>query len=272
MSQYVPIIFIAFILVWYRKRLKQAFKYAVSVLIMFAVALSPWLIRNYHLFGHLAVSSSGSHNLLLEYAVPMETHRRKLDIKTVQNSLLAEAEQMMRADGLQPEKLNSFQKADYYKRLAIRYITGDPVSFMKTYVMGLVHTFINLDTSTFTEKLGISTAKVEMKEYPNMIDLLKDFLTQKGPLGLLTAGLIIPYLIVSYLGLAAGLIISWKRYDKGALICCFLLAAYFVLLTGVAGTARFKMPAIPFYLPFTGIGIVYLWEKIKQRPNTQKNG
>jgi hypothetical protein len=191
------------------------------------------------------------------------------DEKSIQKSLLSEAEEMMIADGFQPQKLNDFQKADYYKRLAIRYIRNDPFHFLQAYVLGIFHTFTNICTSDFARIFGKSMHKVNIKAFSNIFDLVKEFIKKKGITGLLIASLIIPFLVVTYFGLIVGMIVSWKSYNRDALLFCLLVMIYFVAITGAAGIARFKLPSIPFYLAFSGIGISYFRSKIKYRKTTQ---
>ena len=262
-SQYIPFVFAVFLFIAYRKRFKAALKSACAVGVMFLLAISPWLVRNYVLFDRVFISASGSYNLLLEYVMPMEAQKRNQDFKSVQLSLLEEAEKNMIADGLRPEELDGFAKGVYYRDLAVRYLKGNPGRFLRTYALGVLHTFTHLDTSTFTSKLGIEMKALDIKAQPNILRLVKDFVKEKGVPGLIIAGLILPYLVVCYLGLIAGLGVSWKYYDKGALAWCLIMAAYVVAVTGVAGTARFKIPAIPFYLAFTGIGWAWLWRLFK---------
>jgi hypothetical protein len=49
----------------------------------------------------------------------MEMVRRHEDTLTVKTSLLAEADTMMEADGLNPQELNEFQEGKYWQKLAI---------------------------------------------------------------------------------------------------------------------------------------------------------
>jgi hypothetical protein len=188
----------------------------------------------------------------------MEMIKRNQTSNPIHESFIAEAEQRMAADGLDPKKANGFERGDYFKRLGIEYIKSDPGLFMRTYVMGVVHTFTSIDSSTFTRVLEIRMTQIPIKSYTNFITLIKDYVKKKGPAGLVIAGLVFPYLIVVYLGTVVGLLVAWKRYNTGALIWCLLIAGYVVAVTGVGGSARFKMPAVPFYLAFTGIGISYI--------------
>jgi len=270
-SQYIPIIFVAFLLIVYREKLKEALKYSLAAAGLFLLAVAPWFIRNYAVFGRWALSSSGSHNLLIEYVVPMEVQKRNQHFKTVQHSLLDEVEKNIFGDHREPETMDSFAKASYYRDLAVAYIVRNPERFLRSYVLGVFHTFTHLDTTTFAEKLGFELQTVDIKAYTDIKDLIKAFIAKKGTSGLIAAGLILPYLVVSYLGLALGLVVSWKRLDRTALLWCLLMAGYFIAVTGVAGTARFKIPSIPFYLAFTGTGIAWFLGKIRRKKASPEN-
>jgi len=264
-SQFLPFVFVIFFFVWHRKHWKKALKLSILYLVIFGVTLSPWFIRNYRAFGRLAYSASSSENLLFGYVVPMEMIRRNKSFRAVKVALRTEVENMMRADGHRPQDLDDFQHGDYYRRLGIKYIQSDPVLFGKTYVFGIMHTFTNLSTIIIAEKLEIPMPRVNIKASHNIFGLVKDYIKRKGLAGFIIAIIIVPFLIVTYMGAVVGLIVSWKRYDKYILFLCVFIIVYFVVLTGVEGDARFKMPAIPFYLIFTGIGLAYLIDKLKRR-------
>jgi len=175
--------------------------------------------------------------------------------------LLAEADKMMQADGLRPQDLDGFQKAQYWQELAVGYIKNDPGAFVRSYLLGVFHTLFSLDTKAYSRILGLPADDFDIKGYTSILDATKAFLGKKGIVGLLIGGTIASYLLVTYLGAMIGLLASWKRYaDRPSLVLILLFALYFVLITGVAGLARFKLPAIPFYLAFAGMGLSYLYE------------
>ena len=258
---YIPFIIIVFFVVCFWRKPKVYVKYIVVVLLFFGLAISPWLIRNYVIFDRFSFSTSGSFNLLALYVVPMETPIRNKDKHDVRRELLTEAEKMILADGLDPEKMNEFQRAEYWKRLALKYIKKDPVSFVKVYLLGVIHTFINLESSTYAVMLGKPRQQVDVKAYTNIFDLVKAFISHKSGIELFIAGFVFLYVLFSYISLGIGLLVSWKKYDWRALLLLLLISAYFILVTGAAGLARFRLPAIPFYLPFVVTGIMYLYEK-----------
>ena len=263
--QYIPAILLVFFLMSYWRQPKAAIRYSILSLFVFVLTLSPWLFRNYNAFGFVSLSTSGPYNLLILDVVPMEMARRHEDSHTVRTALLYEADRMMAADGLQPQELNPFQRAQYYQRLAIKYITGDSLAFGQSYLLGVFHTFFNIGTKGYADMLRLPMAEFDIKAYTNIFDLAKAFLREKGAVGLFVAGLVVPYLLVSYSGAALGFLISWKRYDRRFHFFILLFGSYFIVTTGAAGLARFKLPSIPFYLTFTGIGFNYLYERVQLR-------
>jgi hypothetical protein len=43
------------------------------------------------------------------------------------------------------------------------------------------------------------------------------------------------------------------------------MTLYFVIVPGALGVVRFKLPALPFYIGFVGIGIAHVAQKWKAR-------
>ena len=73
-------------------------------------------------------------------------------------------------------------------------------------------------------------------------------------------------LLVVYVATAYGIVLATLRRRAGTFeILCLLFVAYVILLTGSAGDARFRLPAVPFYLPFAGLGAAALASRARTR-------
>ena len=258
---YFPLVVIIILFVNYRTQVLRATQYAITYLLFFILTLSPWLIRNHGISGRYSVTSHGSQTILVAAAY-MEADKRHKDVDTVQQELKLEADQMMVADGLRPQDVNPFVKSKYWQKLGMRYIKADPVDFGRKYLFGVAHIFTNLGTSLFARMLGMPIMKLDIKSYANIKDLLRAFFKEKGGFDLLVAAIIVPFLLVCYLAMAVGLLVSWGRFHQGFLLFCLLSAMYFVMIAGIIGFARYKLPAIPFYLPFVGIGFDHVLRKV----------
>lgn len=262
---YIPLIIIIFFVICFWRKPKVFMKYSMITLLLFCLAVAPWLIRNYLIFDKFSLSTSGSFNLLVLYVVPMEIPNRHKDKHAVRRELLAEADEMIVSEGLNPEELNEFQKTKYWERLAFKYIKNDPWKFIKVYFLGVFHTFMNLETTTYALMFGKPMQQVDLKAYTNIFDLLKAFISHKSIVELVIACFIFLYLFLSYISLCVGLFVAWKQYNWRVLLLLLLISTYFIVVTGAAGLARFRLPAIPFYLPFVAIGLTFLYEKIAMR-------
>jgi hypothetical protein len=88
-----------------------------------------------------------------------------------------------------------------------------------------------------------------------------------GASRLVVAILVAAYLFIAYVGAGLGIVVGWRRFGWRHLLLILLFSLYFVLVTGPAGLARFKLPAIPFYLTLTAIGycVVYGWVAARRR-------
>lgn len=264
---YLPLIITVFFLVNLRKQMKKAIKLATVFIVVFLISLSPWLIRNVIVFSSFSLSTSGAWNLLLLNVTPMEMERRNQPRTLIENALSQEVENLIIQDGLNPRELDDFQVSRYFKKLAIQYIKKYPLSFCKHYALGIFHSFANLGTRGFAEMLQLRTNPngLDIKAYNNVFDLIAQFFKKKTPNEILIGLVIGFYLIISYFCFAIGLLIALKINNKTFLLFSIMIAVYFILITGVAGLARFTLPAIPFYLSFVGLGISAVKERLKGR-------
>jgi 4-amino-4-deoxy-L-arabinose transferase-like glycosyltransferase len=245
-------------------KLKRAGLFAA----VFLLVLSPWVIRNQIIFGKWSFSSSGGYNLLVLQVAPFETERRGLQDKRVTQELLrSEASDMMREDGIDPAALRpyGFVPSRYYRELAIQYIRAYPGLFVEHYVSGIVHFFFELDTPDYARYLHIPVTEFYIKGQASFFALIRNWLRQKTASEIAIGAGIGLYLMTCYGAVTLGAINATNnRYNRVFLGCSALVALYFALITGAGGRARFRLPSIPFYLGFAGIGVTSLEQSTRR--------
>lgn len=264
-SQFLIIPLAVVFLVIQRRRPLSAVKTAGTMVVSFLIVLTPWLIRNHHHFGQYSLSYIGGYDFLTAKAAPLEAFRRGQDLERVQEALLREADSMIAEEGQDPQSVNFLKKAVYWKRLAMHYILKDPFRYALLHAKGVVFIFVSFGTSGFAQTLHLPSYTVEKDRAMNFIEAVKSFLSRKTATELLVAGIILPLLIVTNICLITGLMRGWSRTNALFLVFCLIPAIYFVILPGPLGTVRFKMPAVPFYLSFVGLGAAYWLERFKSR-------
>ena len=263
--QYIPFAIIGFLLICLKSGLNRAVKLSLVFAAGFLVTISPWLIRNAVTFGAFSLSTSGAYNLLILYVTPMEMERREQPYTIVEENLYQEAKELMKQEGLIPDQLHDFEKAKYWKRVALQYVAKYPFLFVKQYTLGIFRSFTNLVTRGYADLLQLRSTPFNIRANPNVFNLLKQWLNQKTKSEILLGVFIGLYLLISYICLILGLFIGWYNHGKVYLSFCLIMVLYFMLITGTAGLARFKMPAIPFYLNFAGIGLAFIVAKMKDK-------
>ena len=203
----------------------------------------------------------------------MEMERMGQPYDTVTNSLLAESDSLIINDGKDPQMLSDFQKSKYWQQTAFKYIFKYPLPFAKSYARGIFHCFFNLGTSVFSHLLNLKqndNQVFDIKAHPNVSELIKVWVKQKSLSEILLGLTIAVFLLISYTLTIIGFIVSWKNYDSTFLIFCIMMILYFVILSGPQGLERYKLPSIPFYLAFAGIGFDYIMNKRKRVTNSTR--
>lgn len=272
-SQFVPLVFILSIILLLRRNFRKVIKLSFLHLITFVIIVAPWAIRNYVAYGSLSLSTSGAYNLLILDVMPIVMEKSNLDAESAKSALLAKANGLMSEEGLNPNEINDFEKAKYWQRVALGYIKSYPYAFLKHYSLGILRMFGSLNTSGYSHTLGLRAERfvLDMKDYPNVFASIRAFFQKKNTAELIIGAINGIYLVISYFFLTVGLLTFWRKPRKPLLVFCLLMIFYFVVLTGPAGVARFKLPTVPFYLPFIGIGAIAFLKKIKGKEGPKKH-
>jgi 4-amino-4-deoxy-L-arabinose transferase-like glycosyltransferase len=114
-----------------RPRRGRALAVSGGLLLTALLVLSPWVVRNYRLFGRASLSTIGPHTLALATVPQVESRRTGAPISEVRREVQRQL----------PEEGSPFALAEAKSRLALRYIRAHPVYYvgdhLKTSVMTL---------------------------------------------------------------------------------------------------------------------------------------
>jgi 4-amino-4-deoxy-L-arabinose transferase-like glycosyltransferase len=267
---YLPLIAVPYFLFTLRRHLHRGLVLSAVFTLVFLLTIFPWLMRNIVTFHTPALSSSASYNLLILQVTPMEMERRgEQNTLRMQDILKSEADSLARQDGRQPECMTGFEKSSYQRQLAFFYIAHYPGAFITQYFKGLLSFFTSTETYTISDWLCLrkATMVISTPFFAHPLNWLKAHLQYKSPAELAVAAYILGYQALAYFCLCIGFFGCMRRNkDKSYFLFLILMVLYFLFLTGSAGQARFRLPAIPFYLFFVGTGFSFLQEKMKGTP------
>jgi len=241
---YLPFVLLIWIVFVYRRGWVRP-----SALLVFAFALtiSPWLVRNYTTFDHLSLSSSGRFNMLDLQASRVVANAKSISTKAALNELHKEARQL--AVDADADLSNPFILGDFQKKLALDIFRENPGMFVRTYVLGTARMFANLNTRGVARMFGIQTEKLTITNHESPSGYVSEIIKTRGPAHFAIGGATAIYLLVFYASVIGGFV-AWSRNRDLNGWLCLAAAAYFIVLPGPGGVARYLMPAMVFFLYF----------------------
>jgi len=235
---YLLILFVVFILLklfFNKKEFKQVALQTILFILIFAAIISPWLWRNYSVFGVLSLSSVKAYNLYFYY-----TNHIKLD----------------------DEEINFYsQDRDKYQKQLIaiswKRIKSQPVKYFKQHFLGTTRSFFASDFPPFyyrdhqkilpfaynpVHPLNLSK-EILAGNYKNVLK----FVFSPENFSYLLRHLLFAlfYLIIIYSWLR-----SFKKDKKIFVIFSFflILTFYFVSASGLFVDPKYRLPVIPLLL------------------------
>lgn len=223
-------------------------------LFMFTL-ISPWVIRNYLVYGEAHLTSQTGTNLLFCNVAYTEAYKSGLPFDRVSDSLFYESSLLL-PDSI---KGNLFKESEVYSRLAHSYILNNFTLYLERHIMGIVNLYTALSTSHISMIFGIeSTSLNKGQEYgPNIFIRLKDFYVTKSTSEILLSLILGLYLTFNYLFSATVLLIKAYRSECFVYLFCIIIL-YFSLVTGVIGITRLRIPIMPFINILAAAGLYYV--------------
>lgn len=205
----------------WRERVYHMVLYGVGV----ALIIIPWLLHNRIYYHTWRLTLSGEIHLLHMVA---DLEGGNLSLTQARRPLFEKAFARMRQDGLDPYR-QPFERGRYYRAIVWEYIQAHPVPVLKRVVQGV----FNFWTTAGTPRTGATLLK------------------EQGVLSFYFRAYHLIYLLLLGMG------IWWMaaRREWWWYLCLFLLVAlYFTLTAGWAGSARYRLQVFPFSLPVVTMG------------------
>lgn len=269
---YLPIIILVVMFLARGAPLRRIARTGMVFTVVFLITISTWYTRNYIAYGVPSLSVVMEYNLLYDKIVARrEAARNGITWRQAQQQLRTEVDSLIIEDGGDPQVMSLFELAPYWRKLSIAYIRTDPVGYGFLYARSVVLSFANLATGSFGRVLRIQneSPRLQVKEYDNPVKLAQDWFQRKSPGEMLIGLWIAIWHLVSYACLALGLVRAWSLRNNPFVVFTLLTALYLIAISAVGGLARYRLPALPFYLPFIGLGATWLWTLTQRMPRVR---
>ena len=283
---YLIILEAAFILWQFKSRWQPKIALIALYGVVYIAGLSPWLIRNWALFGSPMMSMIGSYNLYFYNAAYLESYATGASYENVQLSFERRAQERFAQIGItdlstpdhdlqvafQRRGLERIRKAGIpdsfiavqaktYQDLAMEIVLRRPLTYAMLHLGYSAKNFLPATTELY-QRLGI------LQEIPSTLEVLKrrgigaavlNYYGGKWNLLLLAFPAIL-LLLFTYAIFLFGVYKLVKRRFWWPFNFLLLLILYFALTPGVVSEARFGVPIMPFIALIAGYGMSHLRE------------
>lgn len=259
-------IFVSFL--FFKEEIKKKFIIPLLMLVAFIFVLAPWLIRNEIHFGEPFLSSVGRYHMYVSYVGPWQAYRDGVPRDEKYNEILKYIEEKYGKDAMY-----NIEVSTELSRIAKKEILENPLSYIFFHISAMPIYFLNNDMIlTLREAFNFKLPNVNIAQKVfvlNFGDILKS---------VLESGIFfIIFFFASYflVALKSGFGILWAfaHLRKNFIIGVFVILtiAYFPLLVGFEGHARFRIPIEPFLIIFSILAIFDILRFIKEKFLKQQN-
>ncbi len=225
---------------------RKLFGHAAVFVGVFFLVLSFWQIRNYAKFGHYALSTIDGYNLLEYNAAKVKSLIEHVSLDEARSEL---------HNSIDAALTNPFDRASAQQKIAIAYLRQHPWWYSYYHIKGGVNMMLGTAKTSVLPVFKISPlTRSDATLSENFFARVKRTLSAARQEYWLTPLLFIVQLI-EYALSAIGFAAVRKTENKYLIVLIAILIAYFFLITGVVGTARYRAPIVPLYLVMSAYGL-----------------
>jgi 4-amino-4-deoxy-L-arabinose transferase-like glycosyltransferase len=243
-------------LLLYPRGIMRRWRAALSVVLVFAVVITPWMLRNYAITGRAELSTIQAKNLVFYNVVQLRAFQQGISYQEARASLEEEIQREI------PEALQQHpgELAAYYQQKALSEIRTHWAEYALVHLKGSFLFFAIPTAGTVARALGwVRTTQTGLLTNLMNRGLLgtwqafRDFYEQASRTGsddlwfFGTVGYELLFLFIINLGAVWGGIRCARSGRWRLLLLAVSVVGYFALVTGpVAYDARYRIPIVPF--------------------------
>lgn len=267
----VPVL--AVILIWRSIKGRVAVMSGPLFVACFLLTISPWLLRNQKVYGHYQLSSVPGMNLYLYNAALTEAKIRQVEQSVVSEAFKDEARRQIDAQykadpSLANDPNNPFCVSSMYRDLGVQYLGKHLGDYVGLHFAGSWQMFVHMGSQRIAEVVHITRPKTEDEKslLLQSADDVSAHIDQK-PLGeKLLMFWLMGSALMYYLLTAMG-VLSWREFIRKGWYWWVigLVILYFIGVVGPVGQYRYKLPIIPFYCLFAGVGAIRILRWLQQK-------
>lgn len=261
--------------------LSSRIKNVALYVLIFALTISPWLMRNKLTFGIANLTSIQGNNLLLMNVAHLKAAQEHGAYATAERRLEAEADSLLAARGLPVEKLkltrhgkpygyqiNDPRQARVYQELAVQKILASPLLYARVHLTGIIPSLFDASVRDVYHFRGQERPLLGLRSLFVTGGIKPVFEKLRHPIN---RGYLILYLLnLGWLVAHYGLILftfytSIKEKKYVPLTLLLLPILYLLFVTAPQGSERFRFPAMPYLYLLSAFALARLHKWLSSR-------
>jgi 4-amino-4-deoxy-L-arabinose transferase-like glycosyltransferase len=257
---------IFFLLFLFRVTWRQRVQYVVVLFLSVLILFAPWQLRNLHLTGQYAISTS-SENWFPKMMYTIDGLKKGIlrnDAAKILNDKMEEENQDLNADGIVSEN----EKRIFKKNYAIRYLFNNRSIFTFYNIKGMFQNMTTLGAMDFYDILYLPSSRTYT---PAEKELTKGFLSRIKNYLFFYRPVLIPVLFVGFSILLiteyflCGIVLIDLIRRKRIILVLFVIAMIFHIpfIAGLGPAPRMRMLVMPVIDLLAASGAYQLFRKLK---------
>jgi len=262
---YFPIV-ICLTLIAFDFSSKQRWLHSGLLLLIIAVTVSPWLIRNQQHFGKLFISGQQS-NMFANYHVPIMWESAKgIPFWEGQKIIAHQVDSAIKQQEKQQGKaLTLIETYKVQQAIAFKELVQYPEDYAKQWLFGILKTMMGMNLTELYQTIYVQPNRVHFFDIQELNFFNKVFKFLKAQDKFVLLAVILRGMIAVFALLGALAIIA----RKDCFLWIMMLANfYFICIPGPMGYSRFRFPVEVFWFIQAYFGFIWLmsyWHKPTQQ-------
>ena len=261
---YLIFIFAAGIFLFQFKQWRKSLLAAAIFSLVGFATISPWLYRNWQVFGSATLSSIDSINLYLQQGGSVLANYNNTTLDIEKKKLWDE----LKSDGLDYKNIGD---AKEIKKRAWVIISSHPAAFLKVNSLAAWQFFTHDAYYDLAWHLGFyherNSPPITILDFKNSIFKIPKLLAEEPLFIIYLLGRALWVLI--FFSFLAGIYLAFKkRLNVKREVFLISIIIYFLaasVTTGYSINARFRLPIAVFYVTYASLALQYFYQNLKRR-------
>jgi len=218
---------------------------------MFLITISPWQLRNLSTFGHYSLTSIGGYSLCNYNVNIVKAHLENKSTSEVKKDFMEKVKDVK----------NPFEKSKILEKTALEYILNHPMEYLQFHIRGILNMFLATSKADLMDLYGIKYQEVKKEPLSEGI-FDRIYRNINSPNEYYLTPILALKNLLEYSFFIVGLFMMFiaDKDKKIYWIFLLLIILYFVNITSVIGSPRYKIPIIPFYHVISAKGVCEIFK------------